>query len=218
MKRPYVIVNCAMSADGKIASPSGKQLRISNEEDIKRMYNLRNSCDAVLVGIGAVLSDDPKLTVKEKYVRTPKQPLRVVLDSKCRTPRGALVLNDVAKTLIVTVQGNEKQFEGDHIEVVGIKADDGMHVELESMLDLLYQRGIKKLLVEGGGTIIWSFLRNRLVDDLYTYIGPCIIGGKNTPTVADGLGIKSEDDLLSLRIVDVNRLGNGLLVHYKLMQ
>jgi 2,5-diamino-6-(ribosylamino)-4(3H)-pyrimidinone 5'-phosphate reductase len=61
------------------------------------------------------------------------------------------------------------------------------------MLDLLYQRGIKKLLVEGGGTIIWSFLRNRLVDDLYTYIGPCIIGGKNTPTVADGSGIKSED-------------------------
>jgi len=218
MKRPYVIVNCAMSADGKIASPSGKQLRISNEEDIKRMYNLRNSCDAVLVGIGAVLSDDPKLTVKEKYVKNPKQPLRVVLDSKCRTPGGALVLNDVAKTLIVTVQGNEKQFEGDHIEVVGIKADDGMHVELESMLDLLYQRGIKKLLVEGGGTIIWSFLRNRLVDDLYTYIGPCIIGGKNTPTVADGSGIKSEDDLLSLRIVDVNKLGNGLLVHYKLMQ
>ncbi len=218
MKRPYVIVNCAMSADGKIASPSGKQLRISNEEDIKRMYNLRNSCDAVLVGIGAVLSDDPKLTVKEKYVRNPKQPLRVVLDSKCRTPENALVLNDVAKTLIVTVQGNEKQFEGGHIEVVGIKADAGMHVELESMLDILYQRGIKKLLVEGGGTIIWSFLRNRLVDDLYTYIGPCIIGGKNTPTVADGSGIKSEDDLLSLRIVDVNRLGNGLLVHYKLMQ
>jgi len=218
MKRPCVIVNCAMSADGKIASPSGKQLHISNEEDIKRMYTLRNSCDAVLVGIGAVLSDDPKLTVKEKYVKNPKQPLRVVLDSKCRTPEDALVLNDVTKTLIVTAQGNEKQFEGDHIEVVGIKADDGTHVELKSMLDLLYQRGIKKLLVEGGGTIIWSFLRNRLVDDLYTYIGPCIIGGKNTPTVADGLGIKSEDDLLSLRMVDVNRLGNGLLVHYKLIQ
>jgi len=218
MNRPYVIVNCAMSADGKIALPTRKQLRISSDEDIERMYNLRNECDAVLVGIGAVLSDDPKLTVKEKYVRNPKQPLRIVLDSKCRTPEDALVLNDVAKTLIVTVQGNEKQFEGDHIEVVGIKADDGTHVELESMLDLLYQRGIKKLLVEGGGTIIWSFLRNRLVDDLYTYIGPCIIGGKSTPTVAEGSGIKSEDDLLSLRIVDVNRLGNGLLVHYKLMQ
>ena len=218
MNRPYVIVNCAMSADGKIALPTRKQLRISSDEDIERMYNLRNECDAVLVGIGAVLSDDPKLTVKEKYVRNPKQPLRVVLDNKCRTPEDALVLNDVAKTLIVTVQGNEKQFEGDHIEVVWIKADDEGHVDLENMLDLLYKRRIKKLLVEGGGTVIWKFLKKRLVDDLYTYIGPCIIGGKNTPTVADGSGIKSEDDLLSLRIVDVNRLGNGLLVHYKLMQ
>jgi len=218
MNRPYVIVNCAMSADGKIALPTRKQLRISSDEDIERMYNLRNECDAVLVGIGAVLSDDPKLTVKEKYVRNPKQPLRVVLDNKCRTPEDALVLNDVAKTLIVTVQGNEKQFEGDHIEVVWIKADDEGHVDLENMLDLLYKRRIKKLLVEGGGTVIWKFLKKRLVDDLYTYIGPCIIGGKNTPTVADGLGIKNEDDLLSLRIVDVNRLGNGLLVHYKLMQ
>jgi len=218
MNRPYVIVNCAMSADGKIALPTRKQLRISSDEDIERMYKLRNECDAVLIGVGALLSDDPKLTVKEKYVRNPKQPLRIVLDSNCRTPRGALVLNNVTKTLIFTVQGNEKEFEGSHIEVVGIKADDGMHVELESMLDILHQMGIKKLLVEGGGTIIWNFLKNRLVDDLYIYIGSCIIGGKNTPTVADGSGIKNEDDLLSLRVVDVNRLGNGLLVHYKLMK
>jgi len=215
MNRPYVIVNCAMSADGKIALPTRKQLRISSDEDIERMYNLRNECDAVLVGIGAVLSDDPKLTVKEKYVRNPKQPLRVVLDSKCRTPGSALVLNDVAKTLIFTIQGNEKHFDGDHVEVVGIKNDDEGRVDLESMLDVLHQKGIRKLLVEGGGTAIWSFLRRGLVDDLYVYIGSCIIGGKNTPTLADGIGIKSEDDLLPLKIVDVNRSGDGILVHYK---
>lgn len=218
MNRPYIIINCAMSADGKIALPNRKQLRLSSDEDIKRVYNLRNECDAVLVGIGAVLSDDPKLTVKEKYVKNPKHPLRVILDSKCRTPEGALVLDDVAKTLIVATEGNEKQFDRDHIEVVWIKADDEGHVDLENMLDLLYKKGIKKLLVEGGGTVIWKFLKKRLVDDLYIYIGPCIIGGENTPTVADGSGIKNEDDLLSLRIVDVNRLGNGLLVHYRLMQ
>ena len=67
MNRPYVIVNCAMSADGKIALPSRKQLRISSDEDIKRMYTLHQECDAVLVGIETVLSDDPKLTVKENY-------------------------------------------------------------------------------------------------------------------------------------------------------
>jgi len=218
MNRPQVIINCAMSADGKIALPSRRQLRISNDKDIERVYKLRNECDAVLVGIGAILSDDPKLTVNDKYVKNPRQPLRVVLDGNCRTPEDALILNDVAKTLILTIQGNEKHFYGDHIEVVGIQNGNEGLVDLESMLNVLYHKGIRKLLVEGGGTVIWNFLKSGLVDDLYVYIGSCIIGGKNTPTMADGVGIKSEDDLLSLKIVKVNRLGNGILVHYRLMK
>jgi len=215
MNRPQVIINCAMSADGKIALPSRKQLRISSDEDMERVYRLRNECDAVLVGIGAVISDNPNLTIKEKYVKNPKQPLRVVLDSSCRTPEDALVLNDMTKTLIFTIQGNEKHFDGENIEIVGIKKDEEGYVDLESMLDVLHQNGIKKLLVEGGGTVIWNFLRRGLVDDLYVYIGSCIIGGKNTPTMADGIGIKSEGDLLSIKVIDMIRLGSGILVHYK---
>lgn len=218
MNRPYVIVNCAMSADGKSALPTRKQLRISSDEDIERMYKLRNECDTVLVGIDTVLSDDPKLTVKAKYVENPKQPLRVVLDSKCRIPKDTLVLNNAAKTLIITTEGNEKHFEGEHIEVVGCKANEEGHVDLEYALELLYQKGVEKLLVEGGGTIVWSFLEKRLVDDLYIYIGPCVIGGKTTPTVADGLGIKNEGELIPLKIVDVTRLGPGILTHYRMMQ
>jgi len=218
MNRPYVIVNCAMSADGKSALPTRKQLRISSDEDIERMYKLRNECDTVLVGIDTVLSDDPKLTVKAKYVENPKQPLRVVLDSKCRIPKDTLVLNNAAKTLIITTEGNEKHFEGEHIEVVGCKANEEGHVDLEYALELLYQKGVEKLLVEGGGTIVWSFLEKRLVDDLYIYIGPCIIGGKTTPTVADGPGIKNEGELIPLKIVDVTRLGPGILTHYRMIQ
>lgn len=218
MNRPYVIVNCAMSADGKSALPTKKQLRISSDEDIERMYKFRNECDAVLVGIDTIISDDPKLTVKAKYVKNPKQPLRVVLDSKCRITKDALVLNNAAKTLIITTEGNEKQIEGKHVEVIGCKANEKEYVDLECALELLYQKGVKKLLVEGGGTIIWSFLENRLVDDLYIYIGPYVIGGKTTPTVADGLGIKNEGELISLKIVDVTRLGAGILTHYKMIQ
>src|SRR5512136_579874 len=118
MKRPSVIVNCAMSADGKIASPLRKQIRISDEGDIRRMYRLRNEVDAVLVGIGTILADDPKLTVKETYVPHPKQPLRVILDSKGRTPPQALALNTVSKTLIITAEGHKKMYLGSHIEVV----------------------------------------------------------------------------------------------------
>jgi len=83
------------------------------------------------------------------------------------------------------------------------------------MLDILHKRGIKTLMVEGGGTVIWSFLRNGLVDDVYVYIAPIIIGGKMTPTMTDGLGIKSKDELISLKIVTIKSLENGILVHYK---
>ena len=218
MKRPYVVINCAMSADGKIALPNRKQLRISSGEDLERIYTLRHECDAVLVGIGTILSDDPKLTVKETYVKNPQQPLRVILDSTCRIPKNALALNTTAKTLVITTQGHEKQFKGNHIEVVGCPADHKGRVDLTCALDQLYKRGIKKLLVEGGGTVIWGFLKKRLVDELFVYIGPCIVGGKNTPTVADGLGIANEAELISLKVVEVKRLGPGILVHYRLIQ
>ena len=215
MNKPKVIVNCAMSVDGKIALPTRKQLRISSDEDIARMYKLRNECDAVLVGIETVLSDDPKLTVNSKYVKNPKQPLRVVLDCKCRIPEDSLILNKDAKTLIITTFGNRKNIGGNHVEIVECKSDIEGHIDLNHTLKLLQQKGINKLLVEGGGTIIWSFLKNRLVDELFVYIGPCIVGGKTSPTMADGLGSKNENELIFLKIIDINRLGDGILTHYK---
>ena len=215
MKRPQVIVNCAMSADGKIALPTRKQIRISSVEDIARMFKLRNECDAVLVGVGTILADDPKLTVKEKYVKNPRHPLRVVLDSKGRTPPDSLVLNDTAKTLIVTAKGNETSFAGQHIEVVGCTVDEKGLLDISCTLDLLYQRGIRKLLVEGGGTVIWSFLKSGTVDDLYVFIGPCIIGGIHTPTLVGGEGISREEEVIHLKLVETCRLGSGLLIHYQ---
>ena len=215
MKRPYVIVNCAMSADGKIASPTRKPIRISGEEDIKRMYQLRNNCDAVLVGIETILADDPKLTVKEKYVQHPKQPLRVILDSNARTPPHALVLNDVSTTLIITRRGKQKYFSQSNVEVVECDLDKDGDLDVHQILDILHRKGVKKLLVEGGGSVIWTFLQNKVVDDLFIFIGPCIIGGKGAPTVADGKGIE-DTTVISLRVADVHRFGLGVLIHYQL--
>lgn len=214
MNRPYVLVNCAMSADGKTALPNRNQLRISSDEDIERMYKLRNEFDAVLVGIGAVLSDNPRLTVKEKYVKNLHQPLRIVLDPKCRTPKDSLVVNQTAKTCVITAEKCDTKFE-DNIEIIVCPIDKEGLIDLEKLLDILYKRGIKTLMVEGGGTVIWSFLRSDLVDDLYVYIAPIIVGGKLTPTMADGPGIKSEDELISLKIADIKKLGEGILVQYK---
>ncbi len=215
MNKPHVIVNCAMSTDGKIATPSGKQMRISCDEDIKRMYELRNECDAVLVGIKTVLSDNPKLTVKEKYVKNPKQPIRVVLDTYCKTPVDSLVVNNVAKTLIVTGEHCCKRF-GDKVEIILCDSDNNGLIDLEKLLELLYKKGIRKLMVEGGGTVIWNFLKSGFVDDFYVYVGPMIIGGNNTPTISDGVGLDNQN--ISLKLIKIKTIGPGILLHYRLIK
>ena len=215
MKRPKVIVNCAISVDGKIALASRKQIRISSDEDMIRVFHLRNECDAILVGIGAVLTDDPKLTVKEKFVKNPKQPIRVILDTNARTPQGALVVNDMAKTYIFISE--KKSFDnrfGNHVQVIPSKLNDHGSVDLNFVLEFLYSNGITTLLVEGGATIIWSFISQGLFDDLFVYIGSLIIGGKNTPTMADGEGITLNDNVIRLKLNVIQQVGEDVLLHY----
>jgi len=212
MSRPYVFINCAMSADGKIAQPSGKQMKISGEEDLKRMYNLRNKSDAVLVGVGTILSDDPKLTVKEKYVKNPKQPIRLVLDTNCRTPETAEVVNDVTKTIIFVGSDCNKKF-GNNVEVIKCKTTKENLINLEYLLDFLFKRGIRRLMVEGGTTVISNFLKEGLVDDFYIYVGPILIGGKNTPKL-----VNNDCKNIKLKLVETKRIGQGILLHYRLIK
>lgn len=205
----HIIINCAMSADGKIALPSRRQTKISNEEDLTRVHELRNECDAVLVGIGTVLSDDPKLTVKERYVPNPKHPIRIVLDSRGRTPKDAEVLSSVAHTIVVVSEECDHEIDGADTIVCGKEK-----IDLPMLLDILESKGIKKLLIEGGETVIWSFLSQRLADDFFIFVGSMAIGGKNSPTPAGGEGASSEDEILKLDLKSVKRLGNGLLLQY----
>jgi 2,5-diamino-6-(ribosylamino)-4(3H)-pyrimidinone 5'-phosphate reductase len=198
-----------MSADGKIALPSRKQTRISNDEDMKRVYQLRNQSDAILVGIQTVLTDNPKLTVKESIIPNPRQPIRVVLDSNGRLPDDAEVLSSSSPTIIAVSETCERKIEGSEIIVCG-KAQ----VDIPKLLDILDSKGIKTLLVEGGESVIWSFLNQRLADEFYVFVGSMIIGGINSPTPAGGEGVKSEDDILPLKLIDVQKLGDGVLLHY----
>jgi len=214
MNKPYVIINCAMSADGKISLPNRNPLKISNNEDIKRMYKLRSEVDAVLIGVETVLTDDPKLTVKKKYFKTPKNPIRIILDSKCRTPLNSLVVNSDAKTFIITSKKCNKKFE-ENVKIINCQTDNEGYIDLAILMDILFNLGIKKLMVEGGGTTIWNFLKSDLIDDLYSYVAPIIIGGKLTPTIADGAGIKNKNEIIYLKIVSIKKLGDGILIHYK---
>jgi 2,5-diamino-6-(ribosylamino)-4(3H)-pyrimidinone 5'-phosphate reductase len=206
---PHVIINCAMSADGKIALPSRKQTRISNEEDMKRVHELRNECDAILVGIGTVLSDNPKLTVKESYVPNPKQPIRIVLDSNGRIPSDAEVLSADSHTILVVSEKGKHDVEGAETIVCGKERAD-----LRTLMDILNEKGIRTLLVEGGETVIWSFLRERIADEFYIFVGSMVIGGKKSPSPAGGEGAKNEEDIITLTLKSVKNLGDGILLHY----
>lgn len=210
MDRPYVIINCAASADGKIALPSRRQLRISSDEDIERVQILREKCDAVLVGIETVLTDNPKLTVKNK---DSDQPIRVVLDTRCRVPDNSFVLDGSAKTYILVGEDVTKTIKKDNVEIIKCRTERGL-IDLKFALKELKNRGINTLLVEGGGTVIWNFLKKGLFDEFYVYIAPIVIGGKDTPTIADGTGIGSEGETIRLRIEEIKFVGEGILIKY----
>ncbi|QLH75677.1 MAG: 2,5-diamino-6-(ribosylamino)-4(3H)-pyrimidinone 5'-phosphate reductase [Methanomassiliicoccales archaeon] len=208
--RPRVIVNCAMSADGKIASKERRQLRISSDEDLARVKALRLDCDAVCVGVGTVIADDPHLTVKGRPRE--EQPLRIVIDPNGRTPDGAKVLNDWADTLIVTNIRCRRRWPG--AEVLRSGED---RVNLRSLMAHLEASWVKKLLVEGGGETIWSFFEAGLVDEYHVYIGPMVIGGRDAPTPVDGAGFTGSS-AVKLRLTGHDRMGEGVLLSFEVVK
>lgn len=208
-----VVINCAMSADGKIALKTRRQTKISNEEDKRRVHQLRNSSDAILVGVETVISDDPKLTVNEKYVSKPRRPLRIVLDSNGRTPANALVLNGAAPTMVVTNDRCRKTFP--NAEMVRCGRND---VDLKKLMPILEKRGVKTLLVEGGSKVIWSFLRSKFADEVNIFVGSMVIGGEASPTPAGGVGAENEKAIIALRLVSARVLGSGVLLNYRVVK
>ena len=142
--KPFVLVNCAMSADGKLAGPERKQVRISSEEDMVRVKNLRKRYDAILVGVGTVIADDPHLTIKNATYE--ENPVRIVLDSHGRIPSDARVLDDRAPTVIVTDNECTKDW-GSNVTV--IRGGSG-RINLTDVLHILAKDlGIENMIVEG---------------------------------------------------------------------
>lgn len=206
---PRVIVNCAMSIDGKIASRVRKQVTLSDEPDMARVHGLRNDCDAILVGVGTIIADDPLLLVKEKYVDNPRQPVRIVLDSKCRIPLDSRVLDGKARTIIFVSQGHERQLE--NAEVIACGTDQ---IDIGQMLNKLDELGLEKLLVEGGGTIIWSFVSGKHVDEFKVFISSKLIGGGKAPTPMDGSGFAEESEFPELTLVRSTMSESGILLEF----
>lgn len=197
-----------MSADGKLAGAERKQIRISSEEDITRVKGLRKKYDAILVGVGTVIADDPHLTIKNATYE--ENPVRIVLDTHGRIPENARVLDDRAPTIIVTNNECQKNWGKD---ILVIRGGPGKIILADVMHILAQELGIENVIVEGGGEVISSFFKEKLVDKYSVFVGGLIIGGRNAPTPADGDGwVVPEGVKLTLDSAEI--MGNGALLTF----
>ena len=230
---PYVSAKFAMSLDGKIAARTGDSKWITGTDARDLVQQMRREADAVMVGVNTVLADDPQLTVRLKpsiglvasqptqgqQVGGPqmgRQPLRVVLDSRCRTPSQARLLREPGKTLIMTSdQASGEQVErltAAGAEVVCLPATASGMVDLAAAMSELGRRGVVSLLVEGGGTLLGSLFDAGMVDKVYAFVAPVIIGGRGAATPVGGQGVAKMAEAWRLTQVRMQPVGADWLI------
>lgn len=213
-KMPFVVLKTAMTLDGKIATCAGNSQWITNEASRLKTHELRDIYDGILVGIGTVLADDPSLTA-----RLPNgmghNPVRVVVDSQARTPLTAKLLTDhQAKTIIAVTEaadaGRVAALRQAGAEVLAV--NDGAQVDLQRLMQLLGEQEISSVLVEGGGTVNFSLLHAGLVDKVYAFIAPKIVGGRTALSPVAGSGIAALEDAVQLENMQVGMLDGDVLL------
>jgi len=211
-KLPFVTLKFASSLDGKIATYSGESQWISCEESRKFVHHLRDINDAILVGIGTVLADNPSLTTR---LVEGKNPVRVIVDSNARTPLDSKVVADKSARTIIAVTKNAPSEKISALKACGVEiliCGEEKRVDLKILLEKLAEREITSILVEGGGQIHFSMLKSGLVDKIYAFIAPKIIGGKNSLTSVEGIGFEKLSEAITLKNFTSERIGEDFLL------
>jgi len=210
---PYVILSAAISIDGKIATNVGHS-DLSSNEDFVRLHKLRTKVDGILIGKNTVMKDNPLLTVR--YTKG-KNPVRIILDSKGEISSKSKILQTSKKvpTIIATskqiTKSNLQKLREFPVEVIitGEKS-----VNIKSLLKKLTEKNIKTILVEGGGTVNWEFVKQNIFDELIITISPFLIGGKNAISFVQGDGFDKISKSPNLQLKSIKRLKNHLVLNY----
>jgi diaminohydroxyphosphoribosylaminopyrimidine deaminase / 5-amino-6-(5-phosphoribosylamino)uracil reductase len=206
-RRPFVTLKTASTLDGKIATRTGHSRWITGGAARKEVHALRRKHDAILVGIGTVLADDPELTARQDGVAMGKQPVRIILDRQLRTPLGARVVQcEQAKTWIVTTTASSEEKRAALLSKgVTVIALDGP-LKIEEVLEVLGERGITSLLVEGGAEVNAAFLQARAIQKIISYVSLKLVGGREAPSVFGGSGYASMDEAVHLTNTLIDRI------------
>ena len=227
MARPFVYVNMAMTADGKITSAAREYPRFTSDHDRKTMDRLRAEADAVLVGAGTLRADDPPLHVRDPDMKAyrrslgkPEGLLTVLVTARADIPLGAGFFRDrsgVAGRIVATVDDAPRE----RLASLEARAEVWLvghgRVDLRELLRRLEARGVERLLVEGGGEMNWAFVREDLVDELYVTVAPALLGGRDAPTLLEGDGL-SMQERRRLRLVSVEQVGDEIFCRYVVLR
>ncbi len=210
---PFVSLKMAMTLDGKVATWNGDSKWISSEESRRYVHLLRFENDAIMVGVGTIIRDDPLLTIR--YGKS-KEIVRVILDSNLSIPERAKIFETLERGRIIIFTGrirdNEKfeRLRKKGVEVIPLETDD--KIPLLEVLKYLNKIGVNSVLVEGGHTLSTSFLENSLVDRIYIFVSPKLTGGRNSPTFFEGDGSPSISDSIKLKRIKSFCIGDDTVI------
>jgi 2,5-diamino-6-(ribosylamino)-4(3H)-pyrimidinone 5'-phosphate reductase len=231
-----IILNAAASIDGKIATVNG-DTKISSVMDLKRVHGLRRETDVILVGISTVINDDPLLTIRYGMNKKgTKNPIRIIIDSKARIPLHSKIVktaNQIETRLVVTSKApskNLKKLEERGLKIIVLdqgtkedrenrenkRKDNREKVDLKKLFNQLEKEGISNVLVEGGGEINWSIIKDNLFDEMIITISPLIIGGKRAISLVGGEGYKTINESVKIKLSRIQKKSNGeIILYYK---
>ena len=210
---PHVILSAALSIDGKISTRSGDS-KLSSKEDSIRLHKLRSKVDAILIGKNTFLQDDPLLTVR--YTKG-KNPTRIILDSKGTIPINSKIIktsNEIPTIIVVSKKIskiNLLKLQKLPIEII-IAGENSINLKL--LLKKLSSKKIKTVLVEGGGTVNWEFIKNDLFHELIITLSPFLVGGNDSVSFVEGEGFRKISNSPNLKLKSIKRLKNYLVLNY----